>query len=243
MMGHIFGEFLGVLIIVAFGEGVVANITLEKTIGHNAGSLYAQTAWGLAVMFGVTASLAVGGVGQLNPVFTIMAALISGDYSEVLPFIVAQMAGGFCGAALVWLLYLPHWGLADNPAGTLGVFCTAPGVRNLPLNGLTEFLATLILCVLASAIASKGFAGTNGLPQGFGTYLVGMLIWGIGMSFGGPTGYALNPARDLAPRLAHAILPIEGKGGSDWGYAIVPVVGPMAAGVVAAGLVKLIGLA
>jgi len=238
MSGHIFGEFFGTLVLIAFGDGVVANLLLQKNVGTGAGSLYGQTAWGFAVLFGIITSVAVGGVAHLNPAVTLAVAVATGDYSNVIPFAIAQFAGAFCGAVLVWLVYLPHWAVTDNPGAKRGIFCTGPGVRNLPLNALTEFLATTILVTVGMCI---GHGGTAGLAPGMGPFLWGVLIWAIGMSFGGPTGYAMTPARDLAPRIAHAILPIEGKGDSDWGYALVPVIAPLAGGVVGALISKAIG--
>ena len=137
---------------------------------------------------------------------------------------IVQILGGIAGAAIVWLAYLPHWGLTKDPAAKLGIFCTAPAVRNLGTAFLTEFIATFFLLFLIWAIFSKQ---VGAMPAGFGPYIVGVLIWALGLSLGGPTGYAMNPARDLGPRLAHAILPIAGKGGSDWGYAWVPVIAPL----------------
>ncbi len=173
-------------------------------------------AWGLAVLFGILTSQAVGGVAHLNPVITIASAVATGDYGTILPYVAAQMAGAFVAAVLVWLIYLPHWAETESEGLKLAVFCTGPAIRNIPLNALAEFLTTIVLVVAGFSIASKGVA-PNGLPAGFGPYLWGMLVWESALSLGGPTGYAINPARDLGPRLAHAVLPIAGKGHSDWG--------------------------
>jgi glycerol uptake facilitator protein len=242
MHGPIFGEFLGTMVLILFGDGCVANVLLKKSKGENSGWIVIATGWGLAVLCGIIASLGVGGVAHLNPAVTVAVAMATNSYSNVAPFIAAQMAGAFVGAVLVWLIYLPHWAGTTDQGAKLGIFCTAPAIRNIPSNALTEFLATTIaLIVVGFAIGSKGLAA-NGLPAGMGPYLWGMLIWAIGLSLGGPTGYAINPARDLGPRIAHQLLPIAGKGGSDWGYALVPVVAPLLGGVAGAVLSKMFGI-
>jgi glycerol uptake facilitator protein len=237
MHGPLFGEFLGTLVLLLFGDGVVANVLLAKSKGQNSGWIVISAGWGLAVFCGILTSLAVGGVAHLNPAVTIAAAVGSGDYSNVVPFIAAQVAGGIAAGVIVWLVYLPHWGETEDKGLKLAVFCTGPAIRNIPLNALTEFLVTIVLIVVGFSIGSKGVAAT-GLAPGLSPYFWGMFIWAIGLSLGGPTGYAINPARDLGPRIAHAILPIAGKGGSDWGYAAIPVIAPLAGGVVGALLVK-----
>lgn len=237
MHGPLFGEFLGTLILLLFGDGVVANVLLAKSKGQNSGWIVISAGWGLAVFCGILTSLAVGGVAHLNPAVTLAVAIGSGDYSNVVPFIAAQMAGGIAAGVLVWLVYLPHWAETEDKGLKLAIFCTGPAIRNLPLNALTEFLVTIVLIVVGFSIGSKGVAAT-GLAAGLSPYFWGMFIWAIGLSLGGPTGYAINPARDLGPRIAHAILPIAGKGGSDWGYAAIPVIAPLAGGFVGALLVK-----
>jgi len=234
MTGPIFGEFIGTLVLVLLGDGVVANVLLKDSKGENSGWIVITAGWGLAVVFGVITSVAVGGVGHINPAVTLALAVGSGDFTMVVPFIAAQVAGGFCAAVLVWLVYLPHWALTENPGLKLAVFSTGPAVRNIPCNALSEFVGTILLVVAGFAIGSQAVAGDLGLPPGTSPYLWGMLVWGIGMSLGGPTGYAINPARDLGPRIAHAVLPIQGKGSSDWGYAGVPIVAPLAGGAVGA---------
>lgn len=237
MHGPLFGEFLGTLVLLLFGDGVVANVLLNKSKGQNGGWIVISAGWGLAVFCGILTSLAVGGVAHLNPAVTIAAAVISGDWSNVVPFIAAQVAGGIAAGVLVWLVYLPHWSETEDQGFKLAVFCTGPAIRNPPLNALTEFLVTIVLIVVGFSIGSKGVAAT-GLAPGLSPWFWGMFIWAIGLSLGGPTGYAINPARDLGPRIAHAILPIAGKGGSDWGYAAIPVIAPLAGGFVGALLVK-----
>lgn len=241
MHGAIFGEFLGTMVLLVFGDGVVANVLLKNSKGENSGWIVISAGWGLAVFCGILVSLSVGGVAHLNPVITLVAAIISGDYSIILPYMAAQFAGGIAAGVLVWLIYLPHWKETEDAGLKLGVFCTSPAIRNLPLNALCEFLVTLMLLFVGYAIGSKGVAAT-GLQSGIGPYFWGMLVWAIGLSLGGPTGYAINPARDLGPRIAHALLPIAGKGSSDWGYAAVPVLAPLAGGVVGAFLLKAFGI-
>lgn len=241
MHGPVFGEFLGTLMLMLLGDGVVAGVLLKHSKAENGGWMVITCAWGLAVLFGILTSQAVGGVAHLNPVITIASAVATGDYGTILPYVAAQMAGAFVAAVLVWLIYLPHWAATENEGLKLAVFCTAPAIRNIPFNALAEFLTTITLVVAGFSIASKGVA-PNGLPAGFGPYLWGMLVWVIGLSLGGPTGYAINPARDLGPRLAHAVLPIAGKGGSDWSYAAVPILAPAAGAVVGALICLALGI-
>ena len=241
MHGPVFGEFLGTLMLMLLGDGVVAGVLLKKSKAENGGWMVITTAWGLAVLFGILTSQAVGGVAHLNPVVTIALAVGTGDYGTILPYVAAQMAGAFVAAFLVWLIYLPHWAATEDPGLKLGVFCTAPAIRNLPCNALAEFLTTITLVVAGFSIASKGVAA-DGLPAGFGPYLWGMLVWCVGLALGGPTGYAINPARDLGPRLAHAVLPIAGKGGSDWSYAAIPIVAPILGAVAGALICVALGI-
>jgi len=242
MTGPVFGEFFGTLVLVLLGDGVVANVLLSKSKGENSGWLVITTGWGFAVLFGIITSLSVGGVAHLNPAVTVALAMVSHDYSILVPYIVAQTAGAFCAAVIVWLTYYAHWEETPDQGAKLGIFCTGPAIRNLPMNGLTEIIGTIVLVVAGLAIGSKGVAA-NGLPAGLGPFFWGVLVWGIGLSLGGPTGYAINPARDLGPRLAHAVLPIAGKGSSDWGYAAVPVIGPFIGGAIGAAIVLALGIA
>lgn len=242
MHGAVFGEFLGTMTLVLFGDGVVANVLLGKSKGENSGWIVISTGWGLAVLSGILVSLSVGGVAQLNPAITLALAFANNSYANVAPFIGAQFAGAFTGAVLVWLVYLPHWRETPNEGHKLGVFCTIPAIRNLPANALAEFLTTTFGLVLAGgAIGSKGVTAA-GVTSGWGPFLWGMLVWAIGLSLGGPTGYAMNPARDLGPRLAHQILPIANKGGSDWGYAAIPIVAPALGGITGGLICKALGI-
>jgi glycerol uptake facilitator protein len=169
---------------------------------------------------------------HLNPAVTLGFAVVSGDFAKLAPYVLAQLLGAITGATLVWLHYLPHWKETPDPSLKLACYSTGPAIRNLVANSITEMVATFVLVFVAGAIFSKAVSAT-GFPPGFGPYLVACLVWGIGLSLGGPTGYAINPARDLGPRIAHAILPIAGKGPSDWSYALVPVISPLVGGCMA----------
>lgn len=228
-------EIVGTMLLIIFGDGVVANVVLNRSKGQNGGWIVVATGWGLAVAVGVYAVNAVSGA-HLNPAVTLgMAAIGKLPWASVPGYVAAQFTGAFLGAVVVWLAYLPHWRITEDAAAKRGVFCTAPAVRNPAANLLTEIIGTFVLVFGVLAILSpKNLAPNSGLDTGLGPLLVGVLVWAIGLSLGGPTGYAINPARDLGPRLAHAFLPIAGKGDSDWGYAWVPVVGPVIGGVLGA---------
>jgi glycerol uptake facilitator protein len=236
-MHPLVGEFMGTLVLVLLGDGVVANVLLSKTKGNNSGWIVIATGWGFAVMAGVFVAGAFGSTdGYINPAVTLWSVMGSGDTSK-LAMIPAQFAGGFVGAVLVWLHYLPHWKETQDQGAKLAVFCTGPAIRNTPANLMSEIIGTTVLLVGVGSIFAKI---SPELAVGIGPYLVGVLVWGIGLSLGGTTGYAINPARDLAPRIAHAILPISGKGSSDWGYAWIPVVGPCIAAALAWVLFKFV---
>jgi len=227
MHGPVFGEFLGTLVLILLGDGVVAGVLLNKSKGQNSGWIVITAAWGFAVVCGIFTSLAVGGVAHLNCAVIFALALAGATpWAQVPGLVAAQFAGAFVGAALVWLTYLPHWSETSDQGLKLAVFCTGPAIRNIPANFMTEVIGTAFLCIIGFALGSKGVSPT-GLPAGYGPFMWGIVVWSIGMSLGGPTGYAINPNRDLGPRIAHAVLPIAGKGGSDWGYALVPVIGPL----------------
>jgi len=230
------GEFLGTLILILLGNGVVAGVLLKRSKGENAGWLSITAAWAFAVTFGVFVSVACGGRDAfLNPAFTLGAAVASGDYSKLALYIPAQLLGAFCGAVLVWLQYLPHWKETPDANAKLAVFCTAPAIRNTVANLISEIIATFVLVFVAVAMSAKAIGV---MAPGIGPYLVGILVWSIGLSLGGTTGYAINPARDLAPRIAHAILPIPGKRDSDWSYAPIPVIGPLIGAALAGALIR-----
>jgi glycerol uptake facilitator protein len=242
MISPWFGEFLGTLVLILLGDGVVAAVLLKRSKAEGSGWIVITAGWAFAVMCGVFVSIACASSdAHLNPAVTLGFAVRAGSLAKLLPYLSAQLLGAFAGAALVWLQYLPHWKETPDVAAKLGVFCTAPAIRNTIANLLSEIIATFVLVFVVGAIFSKRVSAT-GLAPGIGPYLVGSLVWGIGLSLGGSTGYAINPARDFGPRLAHAILPIAGKGGSDWAYAPIPIVGPLAGGALAGLLLKYLGI-
>jgi len=225
MTSPFFGEFMGTLILILLGDGVVAGVLLKRSKAESSGWMVITSAWAFAVMAGVFAAIACGSRdAHLNPAVTLGFAISSGDYSKLALYLPAQLLGAFAGATLVWLHYFPHWKETLDPSLKLAVFCTSPAIRNLFANLISEIIGTFVLVFIVGAIFSKAVAGIAG---GLGPYLVASLVWGIGLSLGGTTGYAINPARDLGPRIAHALLPIPGKRDSDWSYATIPVVGPL----------------
>jgi glycerol uptake facilitator protein len=248
-MQTLVAEAIGTLLLVLLGDGVVANVVLNRTKAQNSGWMVITVGWGVAVAMAVYAVGRISGA-HLNPAVTIgLAAIGSFEWSQVPGYIAAQMIGGFVGAVLVWLAYLPHWGATSDAASKLGVFATGPAIRNTMANVVNEIIGSAVLLFGILAIAAN--AQTLSKPgdvdlsfvfsRGLQPLLVGVLVLGIGVSLGGPTGYAINPARDLAPRLAHAVLPIAGKGGSDWGYSWIPVVAPIVGGVLGAVAYRAIG--
>ena len=178
---------------------------------------------------------------HLNPAVTIGMAVKSGSFAKVLPYFAAQLLGAMAGALLVWLHYMPHWKETPDPGAKLACYCTAPAIRNMGANLVSEIIGTFVLVFVVGAIFSRAVSA-NGPAAGVGPYLVGSLVWGIGLSLGGTTGYAINPARDFGPRLMHAILPIAGKGGSDWSYATIPIVGPLIGGALAGVAMRAFGI-
>jgi len=225
-MNAFLGELFGTMTLILLGNGVVACVLLKESFGENSGWMVVTTGWGFAVICGVLVALVIGSDAHINPAVTIGAAIASGDWSRVPTYVTAQMLGAMLGAVLVWLHYLPHWAGTEDVLRKRACFCTSPAIRHIPSNLMSEVIGTFVLVFVASVIFSGRFA-PDGLPAGFGPFLVGLLVWGIGLSLGGATGYAINPARDLGPRIAHSILPIAGKGPSGWDYAHVPVIGPI----------------
>ncbi len=231
MPSPVFGEFVGTAVLIVVGEGTNAGVSLAQSKALGAGWLAIATGWAFGVFCGIVTAVACGSPSaDLNPAVTLAAAVHNGDFHLLLPFTLAQCAGGFVGATLVWLLFFPHWRVTADPAAKLGVFCTSPAIRSPAWNTFAEALATGVFLLTISAINSHTFALAGPAP-GLAPYLVSIVVWGVGLGLGGPTGYAINPARDLAPRLAHTLLPIAGKGPSDWSYAAVPVLGPLLAAV------------
>jgi glycerol uptake facilitator protein len=224
------GEVVGTAMLILLGDGVVAGVLLNKSKAQNAGWVVITWAWGLAVFVGVFTSLKVsGGLAHLNPAVTIGLAAGGPEkfgftWGDVPTLIAGEFLGAMIGAVLVYLAYLPHWGETEDPGLKLAVFSTGPAIRHPAANLITEIIGTFALVF-----------GITALPSGFPTGLaVALLVVVIGMSLGGPTGYAINPARDLGPRIMHFLLPIPGKGDSDWGYAWIPVVGPILGGIIGA---------
>lgn len=227
-------EFLGTMILILLGDGVVAGVLLRDSKAENAGWLTIVVAWGLAVTLAI---YAVGSISaaHLNPAITVALA-VTGDFpvNQVPGYLLAQFAGAFAGAVLVWLHYLPHWKRTDDPGRKLAVFCCAPAIRSYASNFFSEVVATAVL------LLGILFIGQNKFTEGLNPLVVGSLIIAIGLSLGGTTGFAINPARDLAPRIAHSLLPIHGKGPSDWAYSWVPVAGPLVGGVLGAWLFRIL---
>ena len=221
-------EFLGTMLLILLGDGVVANVTLNKSGMKGAGSIQITFAWGLAVMIPAYIFGAASGA-SFNPALTLALAIDgSFDWAMVPGYIIAQFAGAFVGAILVYLLFKGQFDATEEAKTKLGVFCTSPSIPNKGLNILSEAIGTFVL-----VFAIKGIANVGEIAGGLDKFLVFGIIVSVGMSLGGLTGYAINPARDLGPRLAHAILPIKGKGDSNWGYAILPLVGPIIGAVAA----------
>jgi glycerol uptake facilitator protein len=248
-MQILLAEAIGTLLLVLLGDGVVANVVLNRTKGQNSGWIVITVGWGVAVAMAVYAVGRISGA-HLNPAVTIgLAAIGSFPWTDVPGYIAAQMVGGFAGGVLVWIAYLPHWGATSDAASKLAVFATGPAIRNTAANVMSEIVGTAVLLFGILAIAAN--AQTLSKPgdvdlsfvfsRGLQPLLVGVLVLGIGVSLGGTTGYAINPARDLAPRLAHAVLPIPGKGHSDWGYSWIPVIAPILGGVLGAVAYRTIG--
>jgi glycerol uptake facilitator protein len=233
-----FGEFMGTLVLVLLGTGVNAGVILRKNYAEDSGWLVITIGWALGVLCGVLVAQAFGSPGaNLNPAITLAVAIVSGDYSQLLSLWLAQLLGAMGGACLMALHYGPHWRLTPDPAAKLGVFATNAAVRSPVFNFLSEALGTAVLVLVAAAIFSRGVSA-NGPAAGMGSWLVASLVWGIGLSLGGTTGYAINPTRDLGPRIVHALLPIPGKGGSNWSYAYIPVAGPLLGGALAGLLLR-----
>jgi glycerol uptake facilitator protein len=240
-------EFIGTALLILLGDGVVAGVLLRHSKAENGGWIVITLAWGLAVAVAVYAVGRISGA-HINPAVTLgLASIGAFEWARVPGYIIAQLLGAFVGAVLVWLHYLPHWRETEDDTLKLGVFSTGPAIRNTGANLISEFIGTFVLVFGVLAIGDALGGGAIGNPDLAGAFstavaplLVGLLVVSIGLSLGGPTGYAINPARDLGPRIAHAILPIAGKGGSDWGYSWIPIVAPIAGGIVGALVYRLL---
>jgi glycerol uptake facilitator protein len=226
---RLFGEFMGTLVLVLIGNGVVANVVLKKTLGSAAGWLTIVFGFGLGVVAGVFTAIACGSSdAHINPAVTLAFAISSGDFSKFVPYLIAQVLGGFVGGTLVWIHFMPHWAETPDPGSKLACFSTGPAIKNTGANIVSEIIGTFLLVLTIASIVK-----TSPAP-GLVPFLVGAMVWAIGSGLGGTTGFAINPARDLGPRIAHAILPIPGKGGSDFGYGFtVPVLGGLIGGALA----------
>ena len=232
---HFFAEMIGTATLIIFGDGVVAGVLLAKSKAENAGWIVITAGWGFAVAIAVYAVAAYGGA-HINPAVTIsFAATDRLDWDQVPVYIAGQFLGAMIGATLVYLAYFVHWRDTEDPGLKLAVFCTGPAIRHSLSNIISEVVGTfmLVLALLAVLSPANLLPGSD-LAKGIGPLLVGVIIWAIGLSLGGQTGYAINPARDLGPRIAHAVLPIPGKGTSDWGYSWVPIFGPIIGGILGA---------
>src|SRR5256885_1789849 len=238
MASPFLGEFMGTLVLILLGDGVVANVVLKRSKAEGSGWIVITAGWAFAVMAGVFTAIACGSNdAYLNPAVTLGFAVSSGHFSKFVPYFLAETLGAFVGATLVWVHYYPHWRETPDAETKRACFCTHPAIRSFGANIVSEIIGTLTLVVVAAAIFSKAVSAA-GPAAGVGPYLVAALVWGIGLSLGGTTGYAINPARDLGPRLAHALLPISGKGSSEWSYALVPITGPVIGGLLAGLLIR-----
>ena len=222
-MNIFWGELIGTLLLILLGNGVVANVLLSRSKGHGSGWIVISAGWGFAVAIAVYVSGWASG-GHLNPAVTLGCCLAGKTAWNLFPlYLLSQMLGAMLGAFLVWLSYYPHWKATEDSTSKLWCFSTQPAIRKYRWNFLTEMVGTAVLMIGVFGI----FDTHNQIGSGIGPYAVGILIFSIGLSLGGPTGYAINPARDLGPRIMHALLPIAGKGKSDWRYAWVPILGPL----------------
>ncbi len=232
-MGVYLAEFLGTLILILFGDGVVANVVLKKSKGEGGGWIVITAGWAFGVAVAVYITGWVSGA-HINPAVTIALAVVGNIKWGIVPgYIVAQMMGAFTGAVLVYLAYKDHFAATEEKDNKLGVFCTIPAIRNPVSNVITEIIGTVMLMIGVLGITNEH----NDLGA-LASLLIGLLVFAIGLSLGGPTGYAINPARDLGPRIAHAILPIPGKRDADWGYALIPVIAPIIGGILGAFIYK-----
>jgi glycerol uptake facilitator protein len=238
-------EFIGTMILIIFGDGVVAGVLLRNSKAENSGWIVITFGWAMGVAIAVYCVGRISGA-HINPAVTIgLAATGQFPLADVPGYVIAQFLGAFVGGVIVWLAYLPHWEETADPGLKLGVFCTAPAIYRTGPNVITEVIGTAVLLfgvlgIVTNANAVGGDLSTV-ISAGLNPLLVGLLVLGIGLSLGGPTGYAINPARDLGPRIAHAVLPIAGKGDNDWGYSWIPVVGPIIGGIFGALLFTILG--
>ena len=234
------GEFMGTLVLVLLGNGVIACVSLGRSKGLGGGWIAVATGWGFAAMAGIFTANACGSAdAHINPAVTLAVAIATNDFSKLLPYISAQMLGGFVGAVIVWLQFLPHWADTPDPWHKLACFCSHPAIPNIKTNLLAEIIPTFTLVFGAVCIVSR-VARSGAVSGSLTPFLVGGLVWGVIIAMAGPTGTSMNPARDLSSRIAHSILPIAGKGPSDWGYAPISLIGTLAGGALAGLLLHLL---
>jgi glycerol uptake facilitator protein len=237
-MNNFVAEIVGTMILILLGDGVVANVVLSKNKGEGSGWIVIATGWGFAVAMAVYTTGWISGA-HINPAVTLgFLAVGQMAVGDAVIYIIGQFIGAFIGAVLVWLAYYRHFEATENADLKLAVFCTAPAIRSYGWNLITEIIGTMMLLIGVFGI----FNANNGIGSGVGPYAVGILVFAIGLSLGGPTGYAISPARDLGPRIAHLVLPIPGKRDSDWGYSWVPVIGPAIGGILGAVLYQFVFL-
>ncbi len=244
MRSPFLGELMGTFVMILLGGGVVAGVLLKKTKAEDGNAtgkwMVITTAWAFAVLCGIFTAQLFGSVdAHLNPAFTLAFAIKGGEFTKLLPYATAQVIGGFLGGVCVWLFYFPHWKVTEDQGAKLAIFATGPAIRMPLANLFCEFLATFVLVIVAGGMSSK-LVLTTGAAAGLSPLLVSCLVWGVGLSLGSTTGYAINPARDLGPRLAHALMPIAGKGSSDWAYAWVPILGPCLGAALAGYILRLL---
>ncbi len=241
-MSPFIAELIGTALLILMGGGVVANVVLSRTNGNNSGWIVICTAWALAVYIGVVVAGPYSGA-HLNPAVSVGLA-IAGKFAwaDVVPYALAQLSGAMIGATLVWAMYKDHFAATEDAGAKKAVFCTAPAIRNTATNFLSELLGTFVLLFAVFYFTDASIADTNQLVGlgSLGAIPVAFVVWAIGLSLGGTTGYAINPVRDLGPRIVHALLPIPGKAGSDWSYAWIPILGPLTGAALAAGLFLLL---
>jgi len=236
MLSPMFGEFMGTMVLVLLGNGVIADVVLSRSKGEGGGWISISTGWAVAAMAGIFTALACGSAdAHINPAVTLGLAVATGNFSKLVPYVTAQMLGAFVGSALVWLHFLPHWAATPSPIMKLSGFCSHPSIPNKVANLVSEIIPTTLLVFVAVCILTRA-----NLPAGFGPVLIAALVWGLILALAGPTGTSMNPARDLGSRVAHAILPIAGKGGSDWGYAPISLIGTLTGGVLAGLAIRLL---
>ena len=224
------GEFFGTAVLVILGNGAVSNVLLARSKGQGSGWIVITAGWGFAVMCGILVATAMGAPAHLNPIVS-LAIFVAGDLSapDLTAYVLAQLVGAMVGAVFVWLTYLPHWRETESAGDKLACFCTSPAIKSPVSNLISEAIGTFVLMLVVLALGTGAVSQIN-LP---GPVVVGFIVWSLGLSLGGPTGYAINPARDLGPRIVHSLLPIHGKGSSEWGYAWVPILGPIIGAILA----------